>query len=216
MDTKRHGRRDYEGLESRRKQAGRLFRQGKRQADIVRLLEVSRQSASRWYQMWKAGGMKGLGRTGKPGRNCRLDNKDLKAIEKALLKGARANGFNTDLWTLRRIGQVIARVTGVKYHQGHVWRILARKMGWSLQRPAKRAKEKNEEAVSKWIKETWPELKKSPPEARMVSFPRRKWCLAKASIETYVGSQRRDSGGRPFFQLEEAVYLCSDCLSLGR
>lgn len=165
MDTKRHGRRDYDELESRRKQAGRLFRQGKKQADIVRLLEVSRQSASRWYQMWKAGGMKALGRTGSPGRNCRLDTNDLKAIEKALLKGARANGFNTDLWTLRRIGQVIARVTGVTYHQGHVWRILV-KLGWSLQRPAKRAQEKNEEAVRKWIKETWPELKKKPARSK--------------------------------------------------
>lgn len=161
MDTQRHGRRDYDGLESRRKQAGRLFRQGKKQADIVRLLEVSRQSASRWYQMWKAGGMKALGRTGRPGRNCRLEDNALKTIEKALLKGARANGFNTDLWTLRRIGQVIARVTGVQYHPGHVWRLLV-KMGWSLQRPAKRAKEKDEQAVQRWIKHTWPELKKKP------------------------------------------------------
>jgi transposase len=165
MDTKRYGRRDYDGLENRRKKAGRLFSQGKKQADIVGLLKVSRQSASRWYQMWKAGGMKALDRTGSPGRNCRLDRKDLKAIEKALLKGARANGFNTDLWTLRRIGQVITRVTGVTYHQGHVWRILV-KMGWSLQRPAKRAKEKDEAAVQKWGKTTWPALKKKPARSK--------------------------------------------------
>jgi transposase len=165
MDTKRHGRRDYDELENRRKKAGRLFSQGKKQADIVRLLEVSRQSASRWYQLWKAGGMEALGRMGSPGRNCRLDSKDVKAIEKALLKGARANGFNTGLWTLRRIGQVIARVTGVQYHPGHVWRLLV-KMGWSLQRPAKRAKEKDEAAVQKWFKATWPGLKKKPARSK--------------------------------------------------
>ena len=72
-----------------------------------------------------------------------------------------AIGFSTDLWTLRRVAEVIEALTGVQYHQGHVWRILRDSMGWSLQRPAKQAKERNEEAVKVWISQTWPELKKS-------------------------------------------------------
>ena len=71
-----------------------------------------------------------------------------------------AIGFSTDLWTLRRVAEVIEALTGVQYHQGHVWRILRDSMGWSLQRPAKQAKERNEEAVKMWVSQTWPELKK--------------------------------------------------------
>jgi transposase len=80
-------------------------------------------------------------------------------VEKALLKGAQAHGFNSNLWTLWRVARVIEQQTGVHYHPGHVWRVLQR-MRWSLQRPAKRAKERNAEAVEEWKEEAWPELKK--------------------------------------------------------
>jgi transposase len=115
---------------------------------------------SRWFQAWKNSGTRALRRTGSPGRNCRLNPAQLKRVERALLQGAQANGFNSNLWTLWRVARVIERLTGVHYHPGHVWCVL-RKMRWSLQRPAKRAKERNAEAVEKWKAETWPELKKA-------------------------------------------------------
>ena len=117
---------------------------------------------SRWYQDWEKAGTKGLKAAGRAGRKPRISPRDLKKIDTALQKGARANGFNTDLWTLRRVAKVIEAITGVRYHQGHVWRILRDSMGWSLQRPAKKAKERNEAAVKMWLSETWPELKKKP------------------------------------------------------
>lgn len=159
MDTTARARRDFDELENRRKKASQLFRAGKRQAEVARQLEVSRQSVSRWFEAWKHGGAKALRRTGSPGRNCRLDAAQLRRVEKALLQGASANGFASNLWTLRRVARVIEQVTGVHYHPGHVWRVL-QKMRWSLQRPAKRAKERNAEAVEEWKGETWPALKK--------------------------------------------------------
>ena len=79
-----------------------------------------------------------------------------------LLKGPKANGFGTELWTLARVAEVIEAVTGVSYHPGHVWRILREQLGWSRQRPARRAVERDEEAIEVWVKQRWPKIKKAP------------------------------------------------------
>ena len=76
-----------------------------------------------------------------------------------LLKGPLAAGFATDLWTLARVAEVIDREFGVRYHPGHVWYIL-RDMGWSCQKPERRARERDEAAIEQWHAEEWPEAKK--------------------------------------------------------
>jgi len=177
MKTNPRRRRDFEGLEKRRKEAARMFKAKKKQAEVAHLLGVSRQSVSRWYKDWERDGIRALKAAGRAGRKPKIGSGELKAIDKALRKGARAHGFNTDLWTLKRVAKVIEEVTGVLYHQGHVWRILRNSMGWSLQRPTKKAKERNEEAVKVWIAETWPELKKKPDKRE-----------AGSSLRTKVGS----------------------------
>ena len=162
MATVRTGtRRDFEAMERRRKRAAQLFRQGKTQADVVRELEVSRQSVSRWHADWKAGGVKALRSAGRAGRLPLLDAADLKRVARQLKKGPLANGYATDMWTLARVGEVIEAETGVVYHPSHVWRIL-RLMGWSRQRPARRAVERDDEAIARWVKEDWPRVKKTP------------------------------------------------------
>jgi len=155
------GRRDFQGLEGRRRRAAELFAAGEIMANVARLLQVSRQSASRWYTQWKKGGVDSLRAAGRAGRPPKLDTTQRQRIDLALRDGARAHGFTTDLWTLPRIAIVIERVTGVRYHSGHVWRIL-RSLNWSLQRPGKRARERNDEAVRQWVAETWPAIKKKP------------------------------------------------------
>src|SRR5579862_193229 len=152
-------RRDFQGLEQRRKRAARLFGVGERLAAVARKLQVSRQSVSRWFAQWKGGGTKALRGAGRAGRAPRLQAEQLKQVESALREGARAHGFNTDLWTLPRVAQVIERVTGVTYHAGHVWRVM-RAMGWTLQRPARRARERNDEAIRQWVADRWPAVKK--------------------------------------------------------
>jgi len=79
----------------------------------------------------------------------------LDQLEQALLAGARTHGYDTDLWTLARVAQVIWQVTGISYHPGHVWRLL-RQLGWTPQRPARRATERNDEQIARWIAEDWP------------------------------------------------------------
>lgn len=153
------GRRDRAALEARRREAATLFREGVSQADVAHALKVSRQSVSRWHQQWQAGGLRSLRKSERAGRPPRLTQAQLRKVEKALLKGALANGYPTELWTLRRVAEVIERSTGVSYHQGHVWRIL-RRLGWSRQKPARRAAERDEKRIEAWIKEDWPEIKR--------------------------------------------------------
>jgi transposase len=153
-------RRDREAMEKRRKQAAKLFRQGLNQAEVARELEVSRQSASRWHRAWRDGGASALKMAERAGRPPLLKKAGLKKVEARLLKGAEANGFESDLWTLERVAKVIEMVSGVDYHPAHVWRLL-KQMGWSLQKPARRALERDEQAIGRWVKEKWPEVKKT-------------------------------------------------------
>ena len=96
------------------------------------------------------------------GRRPKLSRAQLAKVEKALSKGAEANGYTTDLWTLLRAAEVIKRVTGVSYHPGYVWYILRNQLGWTWQRPSRRAVERDEEAIEQWVKQRWPQLKKEP------------------------------------------------------
>lgn len=159
------GPRDFGAMERRRKRAGQLFGKGKSQADVVRELGVSRQSVSRWHADWLAGGAQALNGAGRAGRLPQLDAADLRRVERRLLKGPLENGYPTDMWTLQRVAEVIEAETGITYHPGHVWRLL-RQMGWSRQRPARRAVERNDEAIASWVKHDWPRVKKTPGAAR--------------------------------------------------
>src|SRR5580700_11295792 len=118
-------RRDFSQLEQRRKEAGRMFAAGKLiLSSIARELKVSRQSVSRWYAEWKQGGVRALKGAGRAGRKPKMEISQLRQVERALHKGPRAHGFLTDFWTLPRVAQVVERLTGVRYHSGHIWKIL--------------------------------------------------------------------------------------------
>ena len=158
MTTQVRPRRDFQALEQRRQQAAKLFGAGETLAFVARALHASRQSASRWYQAWKRGGLPALRAAGRAGRKPKLNLHQLEQVERLLCQGARAHGFGTDLWTLPRVAGVIERHTGVRYHPGHVWKILGA-LNWSLQRPARQARERNEEGVRQWVGERWPAVK---------------------------------------------------------
>ena len=153
-------RRDFAALEVRRQQPGRLFARGIVQASVARLLRTSRQSASRWYRLWKQEGARGLRGTGRAGRKPRLSPPQTRRIGAALRQGAMAHGFSADLWTLPRVAQVIERITGVRFHPGHGWRILGA-LNWTVQKPERQAKERSEEKVHYWRTVRWPALKKT-------------------------------------------------------
>ncbi|MGH3183323.1 MAG: winged helix-turn-helix domain-containing protein [Acidimicrobiales bacterium] len=154
-------RRDFDAMRRRRKAAGQMFARGKSQADVVTALSVSRQSASRWHAEWSEGGAAALHGAGRAGRMPKLDADQLKKVQRELKKGPGAHGYSTQLWTLARVSEVIEEATGVHYHPGYVWRVL-HQLGWSRQRPARRAVERDDEAIARWVNEKWPRVKKTP------------------------------------------------------
>ena len=155
-------RRDFQALEERRMRAVDLFEQGVRPAEIARQVGVGHQTVSDWRNVWRQRGRAGLRAAGRAGRLPKLSREQLEQVEAVLAEGPEANGYATDLWTLARVAEVIERVTGVAYHPHHVWRILREQLGWSWQRPAHRAVERDDAAIERWVKYRWPALKKSP------------------------------------------------------
>src|SRR5712692_8570333 len=118
MKRTSQGRMDYATEQALRLQAEPLFAQGLRQADVARQLAVSRQTVSRWYRAWSAGGQAALGGVGRTGRNRKLSKEQLRLLETLLLEGPEAHGYHTKLWTLKRIAQVVWKQFRVRYHPG--------------------------------------------------------------------------------------------------
>jgi transposase len=149
-------------LQARRLRAAELFAAGIHPAEVARQLGVSRQSASTWQQRWKAGGTSALQSRGPTGPTPRLSDGELARVEQALLEGATSHGFQGELWTLERIAEVIWRLTGVRHHPAHVWALLRYRLGWSVQRPRRRALERDQDAIDHWVNLDWPRIKKTP------------------------------------------------------
>ena len=136
-----------------------MLARGVSQAEVALTPEVSRQTTATWAkklaedaQAWRR---KPLGRPGG------LDAGQKKRLGKALLAGAVANDFATELWTLARVAKLIEREFEVAYSTVNVWRIL-REMGFSSQRPAGRAIQRDEAATEQWRPRRWPAPKKGP------------------------------------------------------
>lgn len=147
--------RDLKALTRRRLKAAGMFDQGATQAQVARDLGVSAQTASRWYWTWRAGGRTGLRGAPRLGRPSRLTSAQWRRVERVLLGGAQVAGFDGELWTLARVATVIQETTGVAYHPNYVAELLHRH-GWTPQRPARRAAERDGGTIAGWVKTVWP------------------------------------------------------------
>ena len=152
-----------EALEIRRRIAAKLLQEGKGIREVARLVGASPSAVHGWKEALAAGGPEALKAKPHPGRTAKLDAAQRAELEQLLLDGPLAAGFPTDLWTLARVAQVIERRFGVQYHPGHVWKVL-RNMDWSPQKPERRARERDEDAIEGWRKEDWPRIQKKPAE----------------------------------------------------
>jgi transposase len=166
QQARQRGARQRAERQARRERAAELFAQGRSQAEVARELDVSRQSASRWHAGWQASGAPGLQSRGPTGRRPKVADDQLEAIQQALLEGALAHGFTTDVWTLDRIAVVIQGLTGVALSNPSVWRLLRHRLGWTVQRPTRQAKERDQGAIQHWVAHEWPRIKKGPARNR--------------------------------------------------
>jgi transposase len=145
--------------EARRFRAWELYQKDWKQKDIAEALGVTKGAVSQWLKRAKEGGVDALRHCKPPGASCRLSSEQRAQLPQLLGQGAQFFGFQGDLWTLPRVAEVIRREFGVSYDPSQVGRILKR-CGLSLQKPLRRATQRNEAAIRCWKEERWPELKK--------------------------------------------------------
>jgi len=148
-------------LEQRRFTALSLLKEGLQPWEIAKRIGVDRRSVRRWNAKSRKRGKNALKAIPVPGRPSKLSQEHKKQLKHLLLKGAKHSGYPTDLWTCPRIVQVISKAFRIDYHPDHLGRIL-HTMGWSPQKPERRAKERNERAIASWIKTNWEDIKKKP------------------------------------------------------
>ena len=154
-------------LEWRRFRALDLKRQGWSRHDIAEALGVSRMSVSRWFARARDGGSEALHAHPRPGRPPKLSAAQKRRIPEFLWHGAEAYGFRGQVWTGARIARVIEEELGVRYHSGHVSRLLL-DLHWTPQVPICRAIQRDEGAIRRWRNEVWPDLRRRAHRERRV------------------------------------------------
>jgi len=150
-----------EELEHRRLRALELLGEGLLPSEVAKRIGVERRSVRRWKAAARVKGAEGVKARPASGRRPKLSAKDKRKLEALLLKGALAAGFGTDLWTCPRVAELIEQRFGVEYHVDHIGRLL-HDLGWSPQKPARRALERDEDRIRRWVREDWQRVKKTP------------------------------------------------------
>ena len=145
--------------EGRRLRAFELKERGWKQTQIADALGVSEGAVSQWMKRAREKGVEGLRHKPPPGAPPRLSEDERARLPELLAQGAQAHGFRGDVWTCERVAEVIRREFGVSYHPAHVSRLL-KKLRLSLQKPERRADQRDEEAIEHWKDQEWPSLKK--------------------------------------------------------
>ncbi len=155
---------DAHDKQQRRLRAAALFEQDQMSdARIGEMLGVTVRAVNNWRRAWHQGGTDALMSKGRTGPQGYLDPDQRHRLRQLLRRGAKDYGFPTDAWTLNRVRRVIAETFGATYTDpSGVWRLM-KAMGWSVQVPARRALERDEQAIATWVEQTWPRIEKRGP-----------------------------------------------------
>jgi transposase len=147
-------------LEKRRHKAMELLDSGLSLNAVARKISCNASSVMRWRNKRDKHGDQGLKPKPVPGRPAKLTAQQKKRLISFLLKGAMANGYRTELWTTARIAELIEHNFAITYHRDHIGRLMA-SLGWSYQKPDKRALQRDEQAIQEWKRKEWPRIKKT-------------------------------------------------------
>lgn len=146
-------------MEARRLTAVRRVGDGWSQKDVAEFLGVHPVTVAKWVARHRAGGDDGLKAKPTPGRPRYLAPDQERQVLGWLADPATRHGYPTDLWTARRVADLIRRRLGVRFHP-HYLREWLSKRGYSPQKPARRARQRDQEAIDRWVREDWPRIQK--------------------------------------------------------
>lgn len=143
-------------MERRRKRAVQAVAAGETRKTVAKVLGVHVKTVSRWVR--DARRPHGLAAKPQPGPTPGLTDADLRRLEALLAKGAKAHGWHNQLWTAARVARLIERHFDIDYHPEHVRKILKRKLGWTSQKPRRKARERDDKEVARWVGDEFPRI----------------------------------------------------------
>jgi transposase len=147
--------------EWRRLRAWALAQDGWSGRAIAKALGVTPGAVSQWLKRAREGGVQALVHRMPPGPLSKLTAEQKAALVCLLEQGAEAHGFLGDVWTTKRVATLIQRAFGIRYHPASMSRLL-RELAWSVQKPIRRATQRNDAAIAQWWTERWPALFAKP------------------------------------------------------
>lgn len=142
-------------LEARRRKAAEYFMAGKTKYWVANHFKVSFPASGEWYQRWKDDTLEAQ----KPGKKEKLSPEQKKGLSRMILKNPIRYGYETQLWTLDRITSCVRKEFNVSYKPRSLSHML-HMLGFSCQKPERRAKERNEKKIAEWKRSKWPALLK--------------------------------------------------------
>jgi len=148
-------------MNAKRRRAIELFDGGLTGREVAQRVDIDQSTAWVWRKAWRERGLEGITSKKSPGRSPALDVEQRARLVTMIMEGAVAHGWATDLWSTQRIADLIERHFGVRHHRDHVGRIL-HQLGLSWQKPKRRATQRDEEAILRWMKVDVPRIKKKP------------------------------------------------------
>jgi transposase len=149
-------------LEFRRRRAVELMQQGESKEIISRILDVHRVTLNVW--MRKATRGESLKTKPSSGRPRRLNSQQLEELEEALKKGPVAHGWENNLWTTRRVQEVIKRCFGIEFSRCGAWHVLTDYLHWSAIRPARQAAKRDDSEIARWKAQEFPRIERQAKE----------------------------------------------------
>jgi transposase len=142
---------------------------GRTQAAVAVALDVHNVTVAKWVARHRTAGGDGLAAKPTPGRPRFLTLEQDQQVRQWLAQKPTAHGFPTDLWTARRVAELIQRRFGVSFHP-HYLRAWLTQRGYSPQRPTLRPRQRNEATITHWVANDWPRIQKKPTTATPTSF----------------------------------------------
>lgn len=143
-------------LERRRRRAVRAVADGESRRTVAKALGVHYKTVARWVRQARTPG--GVAARPHPGPTPGLTDADLQRLAGLLAQGAKAHGWHNELWTAARVARLIERGFDLDYHPERVREILRRRLGWTSQKPERRARERDDKEVARWVGDESPRI----------------------------------------------------------
>ena len=139
------------------------------QAAVADFLGVHPVTVAKWKARHRRCGDRGLAARPTPGRPRFLTSRQERTVLRWLADKPTTHGFRTDLWTARRVADLIRRRFAVSFHPDYL-RAWLRQRGYSPQKPRRRPRQRNQPIIDRWLAEDWPRIQKKRPRRRPTSF----------------------------------------------